>query len=277
MKISVILPTYKPGAYIWECLDSLGKQDFPKDDFEIIIVLNGCKEPYYSQILKYINERMDRSQVNFLQTDMPGVSNARNMALDVAKGEYVTFVDDDDYVSPSFLSGLYNAVAPDVVSLCRPLAFIDGEEGFVPYRITKAFDSLYAKGNTEISKARKFFAGPWMKLIPMSFIQDRRFDVRFQNSEDTIFMFLISDKIHMVSFASADAVYYRRIRNDSAMTRRRKLSAVMVNDIRVLKEIIKIYCKAPRSYSFAFFITRLLGRIKGSLNYFLVPFSQEIK
>lgn len=265
MEISVIIPTYKPGAYIWECLDSFCKQDFSKDDFEIIIVLNGCKEPYYSQILRYKNEYMTGCQVNFLQTDMPGVSNARNMALDVAKGEYVTFVDDDDYVSPSFLSGLYNAVAPDVVSLCRPLAFIDGEEGFIPYRITKAFDALSTKGITGVSKARKFFSGPCMKLIPMSFIQNRRFDVRFQNSEDTIFMFLISDKIHKVSFASADAVYYRRIRNDSAMTRRRKLSAVIVNDIRVLKEIIKIYCKSPRSFSFAFFMTRLLGRIKGTI------------
>ena len=155
MEISVIIPTYKPGAYIWECLDSFCKQDFSKDDFEIIIVLNGCKEPYYSQILRYKNEYMTGCQVNFLQTDMPGVSNARNMALDVAKGEYVTFVDDDDYVSPSFLSGLYNAVAPDVVSLCRPLAFIDGEEGFIPYRITKEFDALSTKGITGGSKARK--------------------------------------------------------------------------------------------------------------------------
>lgn len=265
MIISVIIPTYKPGGYIWECLGSLGKQDFAKDDFEIIIVLNGCNEPYHSQISRYINEHMAGCQVNFLQTDKPGVSNARNMALDVAKGEYITFIDDDDYVSPTFLSGLYKAVNSDIVSLCRPLAFIDGKEGFVPYRITKAFDALSIKGSTGISKARKFFSGPCMKLIPTSFIQGRRFDVRFHNSEDTIFMFLISDRIHSVSFASADAVYYRRIRNDSAMTRRRKLSAVIANDIRVLKEIINIYCKTPRSYSFTFFITRLLGRIKGTL------------
>lgn len=265
MEISVIIPTYKPGAYIWECLDSFCKQDFSKDDFEIIIVLNGCKEPYYSQILRYKNEHMAGCQVNFLQTDMPGVSNARNMALDVAKGEYVTFVDDDDCVSSSFLSGLYDTVAPDVVSLCRPLAFIDGKEGFVPYRITKAFDSLSAKGNTGISKARKFFSGPCMKLIPMSFIQDRRFDVRFQNSEDTIFMFLISDKIHTVSFASADAVYYRRIRDDSAMTRHRKVSAILSNDFKVIKEIVRIYFNHQTSYSFSFFISRLLGRIKGSI------------
>lgn len=265
MEISVIIPTYKPGAYIWECLDSLVNQTFPRELFEIIIVLNGCKEPYYSQILKYINERMDRFQVNFLQTGTPGVSNARNMALDVAKGEYVTFVDDDDYVSPSFLSGLYNAVAPDVVSLCRPLAFIDGKEDFVPYRITEAFDSLSAKGNTGISKARKFFSGPCMKLIPMSFIQDRRFDVRFHNSEDTIFMFLISDKIHTVSFAPANAIYYRRIRDNSAMTRSRKVSVIVSNDFKVIKEIVRIYFNHQTSYSFSFFISRLLGRIKGSI------------
>ena len=56
MKISVIIPTYKPKEYIWECLDSLKSQTFDKKEFEIILILNGCKEPYYSEIDKYIME-----------------------------------------------------------------------------------------------------------------------------------------------------------------------------------------------------------------------------
>ena len=102
MKISVIIPTYKPGAYIWECLDSLRNQTLPKEDFELILVLNGCKDPYYSQIQEYIDKNLIGNNVNFIQTDTGGVSNARNIALDVAKGEYITFIDDDDYISASF-------------------------------------------------------------------------------------------------------------------------------------------------------------------------------
>lgn len=58
MKISVIIPTYKPKAYLWECLDSLVAQTFAKKDFEVLLVLNGCLEPYRSEIehiLKKIN------------------------------------------------------------------------------------------------------------------------------------------------------------------------------------------------------------------------------
>ena len=55
MKISVIIPTYKPKAYLWECLNSLCNQSFHFEDYEIIIVLNGCKEPYDSQINEFIH------------------------------------------------------------------------------------------------------------------------------------------------------------------------------------------------------------------------------
>ena len=110
MKVSVIIPTYKPQAYIWECLDSIKNQTFPKEDFEVILVLNGCNEPYYSQIKEYIDNNLVDYNVNFIQTDQGGVSNARNIALDAAKGEYVTFIDDDDYISPKYLEELYKAV-----------------------------------------------------------------------------------------------------------------------------------------------------------------------
>ncbi|MCF2604299.1 glycosyltransferase family 2 protein [Parabacteroides distasonis] len=54
MKIFVIIPTYKPQAYLWECLDSMVAQTFPKEEFEVILVLNGCTEPYKSDIERYI-------------------------------------------------------------------------------------------------------------------------------------------------------------------------------------------------------------------------------
>lgn len=82
MDISVIIPTYKPQSYIWECLDSLKNQTFAKERFEIILVLNGCREPYYSQIHAYIENNLHGYNVNFIQTDQGGVSNARNIALD---------------------------------------------------------------------------------------------------------------------------------------------------------------------------------------------------
>lgn len=85
MKISIIVPTYKPQAYLWECLDSIYNQTFPKTEYELILVLNGCNEPYNAQIKDWLAKHSDL-QVQYIQTDEAGVSNARNMALDVARG-----------------------------------------------------------------------------------------------------------------------------------------------------------------------------------------------
>ena len=126
MRISVIIPTYKPQAYLWECLDSMVAQTFPKEEFEVILVLNGCTEPYKSDFERYIFTKMAGMNVQFIHTEQGGVSNARNRGLDVAKGEYIAFVDDDDYVSPAYLEELYRVATPDTISLCYPYAFHDG-------------------------------------------------------------------------------------------------------------------------------------------------------
>ena len=118
MYISVIIPTYKPKAYLWECLDSLIIQSFPKEDFEVILVLNGCDEPYKSAIENYISTKMQRMNINFINTKQGGVSNARNLGLDVARGKYITFIDDDDYISSSYLQDLFNIANRDTISLC---------------------------------------------------------------------------------------------------------------------------------------------------------------
>ena len=262
MKISVIVPTYKPQAYLWECLDSIYNQTFPKSDYELVLVLNGCNEPYNTKILDWLSKHKDLN-VQFFQIDTGGVSNARNIALDNAKGEYVTFIDDDDLISTAYLKELYEKATPDTVSLCYPYAFNDGDiEKQLPYSITKAYGYICKHKCKKLSSmARKFFSGPCMKLIPMSFIHDRRYDVRFKNGEDSLFMFLISDKIDKVSFTSKDAIYYRRFRENSACTRSKTKREIIANKMNMIKAYISIYLRKPQKYSLLFFITRLLGAL----------------
>lgn len=263
MKISVIIPTYKPQAYLWECLDSIYNQTFPKSDYELVLVLNGCCEPYNSQFKDWLSKHADL-QVQYFQTDEGGVSNARNIALDNVNGEYVTFIDDDDLISTAYLKELYEKATPDTVSLCYPYAFNDGKiEKQLPYGITDAYNyCIEHKYNKLSSMVRKYFSGPCMKLIGMSFIHDRRYDVRFKNGEDSLFMFLISDKIKKVAFTSKDATYYRRYRDNSAYTRGKTKREIISNKMSMIRAYISIYLKKPQKYSLLFFITRLLGTLR---------------
>lgn len=268
MKISLIIPTFSPQSYLWECLDSVYAQTFSKAEFEVIIVLNGCKEPYDSQIKAWLQAHDDLN-VQYIQTDVGGVSNARNVALDIAKGNYVAFVDDDDIISPCYLQDLYDLASPDTVSLCYPYAFDDGKlDEQLPYRITNAYDYCVRNGCKHLSsKVRKFFSGPCMKLIAMSIIQHRRFDVRFKNGEDSLFMFLISDKIKNVAFTSKNAIYYRRVRINSTATIYRPFINVFVNSLKLIIVYMKVYLSNWRNYNFYFFTTRILGSIKAITNY----------
>ena len=245
MKISVIIPTYKPQSYLWECLNSLIEQTYPKEKFEVVLVLNGCKNPYETDIRCFIDTKMQGMNYKFIQTNQSGVSNARNIALDNAKGEYVTFIDDDDFVSPNYLKELYEKASPDTISLAYPYAFEDGKTTQLSYRITDVYNKTACNGKQFYPRARKYFSGPCIKLIPMSFIQGRRFNRNFKNGEDSLFMFLISNKFSWVNFTDKSAIYYRRVRTDSAATKQRSDFEIILNSLRLIKEYTKIYMKSP--------------------------------
>ena len=218
MEITVIIPSYKPQSYLWECLDSLKNQTFPKDRFEIYLILNGCCEPYKEDIETYIATDFGEN-FHLIQTDIAGVSNARNIGINLSKGEYITFLDDDDYVSPLFLEELYAKAANDTISICYPYAFIDGNTSQIfPYHLNSQFEKRAKQGKLHFLHAWKFFAGPWMKLIPRRIIGSRRFNLNYKNGEDGLFLFAISDRFKWITFTSEKAIYYRRYRKGSAMT-----------------------------------------------------------
>lgn len=266
MLISVIIPTYKPQEYLLECLDSLRIQTIGQEKFEIILVLNGCNDPYDALIKKWIKDNPS-VQINYVQTDTPGVSNARNIALNIACGDYICFVDDDDYVSPSYLDELYAKSDNETIPLSNAFAFQDGKpETRLSYAMSDAFDMYSSNGRMSSSKVRKFFSGPCMKLINRSIIQGRKFDVRFKNGEDSLFMFLISDRVKYVDFTSPNAIYYRRYRENSAIMVKKKKSYVIANSLKLMGAYTRIFLSNPFRYS----VRRYLHAILGAIHYVIV-------
>lgn len=258
MKISVIVPTYKPQKYLRECLDSLCQQSLAKDAFEVIVVLNGDKEPYNRDILSYIHNHTDLN-IQYIQTDVRGVSHARNLALDVATGEYIAFIDDDDYVSPNYLEELLAKASLETVSLAYPVAFQDGSNEQVGYILNEEYLRWSKYGKQYYLQPRKYFSGPCMKLLHRDIVGDRRFDTRFANGEDSLFMFLLSDKMKWVDFTSQEAVYYRRIRENSAYTRRKTFKEECINCWKMFKVYTKYYFSDIRNYSFRRYTIAVLG------------------
>lgn len=263
MQISVIIPSYKPQNYLWECLRSLINQTFSKNEFEVIIVLNGCGEPWKNQIERFISLEMVGMNIKFIHTHQSGVSNARNLALNIAEGDYVTFIDDDDYISNNYLEELRKKSSEDTIAIACPYAFNDGSDVEIEYRVTNEFRRIAKNGVQNAYIARRLFSGPWMKLIPMSYIHERRFNTKFKVGEDSLFMFLISDKFKNVAFADETVKYYRRYRNNSAITVKKSACFLVSNATCMICEYFKIYFSHPFKYDFRRFIFAILGAIKG--------------
>lgn len=97
-KISVIVPVYNTEKYLQRCIDSILLQSFT--DFELLLIDDGSTDSSGTICDKYTEQD---SRVRVFHKGNGGVSSARNMGLDNAKGEWFTFVDSDDYVHPSFL------------------------------------------------------------------------------------------------------------------------------------------------------------------------------
>ncbi len=103
-KVSVIVPVYNASQYIGRTLDSIIAQDF--DGFEIIVVDDGSTD----NSLEIINRCLDDCKISHkvIHQENAGVSVARNVGIDESQGDYLVFVDADDYVSNNHLSSLYN-------------------------------------------------------------------------------------------------------------------------------------------------------------------------
>ena len=102
--VSILVPFYNIENCVGYCLDSLLNQTY--DDYEIVCVDDGSADGTYQKLIAYESS----PKIKLVKTDNGGLSRARNIAVENAKGEYVTFVDGDDVVSPHYLEFLVHAL-----------------------------------------------------------------------------------------------------------------------------------------------------------------------
>ena len=100
MFLSIIVPVYNAETYICECLNSLIEQDIPKDDYEILCVNDGSTDTSLQILTAYAQSYPN---ITLIDKENGGVTTARNAGLAAAKGDYIWFVDADDFLKENIL------------------------------------------------------------------------------------------------------------------------------------------------------------------------------
>lgn len=266
MKISVIIPTYKPKEYLWEGINALADQTFSKENFEIILVLNGCCEPYKSEIERYLVDKLHKLNVTFIHTEQGGVSNARNIGIDNAHGEYITFIDDDDIVSPNYLENLLKVSSSSCIGCANSYCFIESidekRENFITKGYRRCKDLKFS-----LYRYRCFLSAPWAKLIHKNIIGNNRFPLDLKKSEDSVFCMCISPDIRDMKLTTADTIYYQRNRDGSAMRTKTSVSKILKEHLYIEWKYICEWCKRPFNYNFLFVLSRIVACGKNCYSY----------
>ncbi len=262
MLVSVIIPTYKPDDYIYRCLDSLLKQTLDHRSYEIIIVLNGCNEPYYSLLLKYIEGKENTPVIKILQTNISGVSNARNIGILNSSGKFVAFIDDDDWVSSNYLYNLLKESGDSVIVVSNVKQIDEIRRMCLPHFLSRAYKRCYGKKHLSFFIARSFLSTACVKLIPRKVIEQDLFDIRFQLGEDALFMFVISKRIKNIKLASPDTVYYINKRQDSISHRTYSYLFRVHLAFSLSWCYVYRYMSSPIKYDFLFFLTRVFATLR---------------
>lgn len=222
--ISVIVPVYNAEKYLRECVDSILNQTYK--NFEVILVDDGSTDgsPAICDEYAKTDER-----VKVIRKENGGVSSARNLGLEVANGEYICFIDSDDFVSEDYLKNLYNSITENNsdMAFCKYVNYANGKadvsrEIFPDAPIT--FDSekkrvdftsrfLCLNNNLTVSS--------WRILFAKSLLFKCKFDNRINVGEDLLFLIDVIKRVQKVSFVNS-IMYFYRVNENSVMHTYRK-------------------------------------------------------
>ena len=198
-KVSVIVPVYKAEAYLHRCVDSLLAQTF--QDYEILLIDDGSPDRSGEICDEYA--KMDK-RIRVFHKENGGVSSARNIGLDNAQGEWVAFVDADDWVDRDylFLDEKYNDV--DVIE--KSYSILNEDLSLIGIR--KFQNVLLGKSKLFYYYVNKRTNALWNKLISRKVIASTRFDTAVSIGEDFLFFLNLLPSIQKYAFSSIGTYFY---------------------------------------------------------------------
>ena len=230
--ISVIVPVYNTEKYVRRCVESILGQSYR--DLEIILVDDGSQDSS-GKICEQL--AAEDGRVKVIRQANSGVSAARNAGLDAANGEYITFADSDDYMSPGMIRRLYEILRENGagISSCEYTSD-ESELGAAQDAAPIVFDA--AGGIGDMLCNRSITYAVCTKLFTRSIINNLRFCTEYSHNEDLLFCyeaFLNAEKV----VHTKEKLYLYYINPDSAVRSafsHKRMTALDVQE-RILSDI----------------------------------------
>lgn len=231
-KISVIVPVYNVEAYLERCVESILQQTYTH--FELILINDGSTDSS-GQICDHLASQYENIKVYHIEN--AGVSNARNMGIQLGTGSWVTFIDSDDFVTQDYLATLASAVeGVNVGFAIAPLHHIkNGIVTDLPSHSGKT--ELWSTEETmkELLMTTRTSFFPVAKLFKRDLLADEKFNTNYHLAEDALFLTELLLKTKCSCVFIDKPVYYYDHREGSATT---SVNRHVFDTIEVYQQII---------------------------------------
>ena len=211
--VSVIIPVYNAERWLARCLDSVISQSYPT--IEILVISDGSTDAS-DAIIQDFQARDPR--VRFIRQDNLGVSAARNQGLAQAQGDWVCFVDADDYVSPHYVQTMLDGLGSEEVDAVAVNFFLETPRGWrLPYPFVPVRKKLTGSGAVRQSFRVLFFPTfVWNKLFRRSLFTDHAIRFPAIIYEDAYLVPLLF--LHCRKVVSSKQPRYHYVRRPSSLT-----------------------------------------------------------
>lgn len=209
-KLSIVAAVYNLEKYLPRCLDALVNQTL--QEIEIICVDDGSTDSAPQIIDEYATKYPDK--VKAFHKENGGEFTTRNYGLEKATGEYVTFVDTDDYVELNWAEKLYNAAKENDadMAVCG-FERIDLDTGKVVSTNMTQFSNCVKEVDGQNDFVLFINPAPWNKIYKLDKVKDLRF-LNFRGFNDMVFLASSYTKIQKIAFVP-DVLYHYFLRYDS--------------------------------------------------------------
>lgn len=215
--ITIIVPIYQVKPFLYKCVNSILCQTYKQ--FELLLIDDGSTDGSAVICDEYAREH---DNVKVIHKQNGGVSSARNKGIDIAEGDYIMFVDADDYVSPTMCENLvsYTDESTDIIISGFIEVFGKKQETIkVSDNISCSVDNL--KQNFDLYYRLPLLNSPFAKLYKRSLLKDIRFNSNVSMGEDFLFNLECYKRSNNIKFIP-NADYYYNCTNMGSATKKYK-------------------------------------------------------